>query len=201
MSAPFKVIFATRNEHKLREVRAIFTQTPILPVSMAEAGIDLDVVEDGATFHDNAVKKCVAIAAAADRPVMSDDSGLEIDFLDKGPGVYSARFLGESTPYDIKNAEILKILRDVPWQQRTARYVCVIAFARPGEKPVTTRGTLEGFIAWEARGSGGFGYDPVFFLPEYNRTVAEIPPEAKNRISHRAVALSLMKEKLLEINV
>jgi XTP/dITP diphosphohydrolase len=188
-----EIIFATQNEHKLREARAILPGHSIR--SMAEAGLALTVLEDGDTFEANALKKSEAVARAGGLPTLADDSGLEIDFLQQRPGVHSARFLGEQTPYSIKNATILGLLQDAPWEQRTARYVCVMAYTRGGAT-VTARGVLEGHIAWACAGAGGFGYDPIFYLPAYGRTVAELPPEVKNRISHRALALAAIVEKI-----
>lgn len=194
------IIFATKNAGKMREIRAIMAETPFSVVSMEEAGIDIDVVEDGETFEENAAKKAVAVMQASGKPALSDDSGLEIDYLDKAPGVYSARYLGEDTPYPVKNAKILDMLKDVKDGDRTARFVCVIAAAFPSDENgydvLTVRGELEGVISRQAKGESGFGYDPVFYVEEYKMTLAEIPAELKNKISHRAKALELMKEKL-----
>ena len=201
-----KMIFATGNEGKMREVRMIMEGTGIEVVSMKEAGIKIDIVEDGTTFEANALIKARAVANAAGIPAMADDSGLEVDAMNKEPGVYSARFLGEDTSYVIKNQYIMDRLKDVPDEQRTCRYACSIATAFPkGTSAVneeaheyTAFATLEGKIAYEAAGENGFGYDPIFFLPEYGKTDAQIPLEEKNKIGHRGKALRAMVEKLKE---
>lgn len=194
-----KIIFATKNRGKVREIKQILADMPFEAVSLKDEGIDADVVEDGTTFEENAVKKAVEIMKLTGEICMSDDSGLEIDYLDKAPGVYSARFLGEDTPYEIKNKKILEMLSGVPEEKRTARYISVIATAFPDGRVITTMGTLEGIIGYEAKGENGFGYDPIFFLPEYGKTTAELAPEFKNEISHRGKALEAMKERLKDI--
>lgn len=194
-----KIIFATKNQGKLKEINAIMGGGRYRVISMSDAGIDLDVTEDGQTFEENALIKALAIMKASGQITLADDSGLEIDFLDKQPGVLSARYLGEDTPYDIKNNKILELLADVPDERRIARFVSVIAVAFPDGRHMTTRGIIEGQIAREIRGANGFGYDPIFYVPECNLTTAEMPPEQKNKISHRGQALRLMKEKLDEI--
>ena len=195
------IVFATKNEGKLKEIRAIMADISCTVVSMAEAGLDTDVVEDGNTFEANALKKAVEIASVCGKIVLSDDSGLEIDYLDKAPGVLSARFMGEDTPYPIKNAAILEKLAGVPEAARTARFVSVIAAAIPtndGIETLTARGTIEGIIGYEIAGENGFGYDPIFFVPEHGMTTAEMPAALKNEISHRGKALRAMKELLAE---
>lgn len=191
-----KIIFATKNKGKIKEINAIMSDMNIEVISMEEAGINVDVVEDGETFQENAIKKAREIMEISGLITMADDSGLEIDYLDKAPGVYSARYMGEDTPYDIKNSKILDIMKDVPEEKRTARFVSVIATAIPGGKIVTTKGTIEGIIGYEIKGENGFGYDPIFFVPEYGMTTAEMAPEQKNSISHRGKALRLMKDEL-----
>ena len=201
-----KMIFATGNEGKMREVRMIMEGTGIEVVSMKEAGIKVDIVEDGTTFEANALIKARAVAEAAGLPAMADDSGLEVDAMNKEPGVYSARFLGEDTSYVIKNQYIMDRLQGVPDEERTCRYACSIATAFPkGTSAVnedahvyTTFATLEGRVAYEAKGENGFGYDPIFFLPEYGKTDAELPLTEKNKIGHRGKALRAMVEKLKE---
>jgi len=162
-------------------------------VSLADVHVDADavnVIEDGATFEENAVKKAVAYAKASGLPALSDDSGLEIDFLGKRPGVHSARFLGADTPYSHKNREIIRMLADAPEGARTARFVSVVAFCGgAGGDVLTARGVIEGEIAHETRGVNGFGYDPIFFLKDLGLCMAELPPEQKNAISHRGQAL------------
>ena len=191
-----KIIFATKNKGKIKEINAIMSDMNVEVISMEEAGINVDVVEDGTTFQENAIKKAREIMEISGLITMADDSGLEIDYLDKAPGVYSARYMGEDTPYDIKNSKILDIMKDVPEEKRTARFVSVIATAIPGGKIVTTKGTIEGIIGYEIKGENGFGYDPIFFVPEYGMTTAEMAPEQKNSISHRGKALRLMKDEL-----
>lgn len=194
-----KIIFATKNQGKVREIKQILADMPCEVLSLKDAGIDIDVVEDGATFAENAVKKAVEIMKASGEICLADDSGLEIDYLDKAPGVYSARFMGEDTPYEIKNNKIIEMLKGVPDEKRTARFISVIAAAFPDGRVMTTEGVIEGRVAYETKGENGFGYDPLFFLPEYGKTTAELPLEIKNEISHRGKALKLMKEKLKEV--
>lgn len=191
-----KMIFATGNEKKMKEIRMILGDLDYEILSMKEAGITADIVEDGASFEENAVIKATAISQLANCLVLADDSGLEVDYMDKKPGILSARWLGEETSYEIKNQKIIENLEGVPEEQRTARFVCVIAAAFPDGRVVTKRGTIEGMIGYEAKGENGFGYDPIFFLPEYGKTTAELSPEEKNKISHRGRALEQIKEEL-----
>ena len=194
-----KVIFATKNKGKIKEINMIMKDAGFKVISMEEVGIDIDVVEDGETFEENAIKKASEICKISGYTVMADDSGLEIDYLDKAPGVYSARFEGEDTPYHIKNQIILDKLKGVPQDKRTARFVSVIAIVFPNGTFMTTRGVIEGYIGYESKGKNGFGYDPIFYVPEYNCSTAELEPELKNKISHRGKALNEMKKKLKEI--
>lgn len=193
-----RIIFATSNEGKMKEIRLIMQDSGYEVVSLKEAGISADIEENGATFEENAVIKASAIAKLTGELAMADDSGLEVDYMDKAPGIYSARFLGEDTSYDIKNNYILNQLKDVPVPQRSARFVCAIALARPDGTSVTKRATIEGYIGFEIRGENGFGYDPIFMVPEFDKTTAELSMEEKNKISHRAKALCAMKEELLK---
>lgn len=193
-----KIIFATGNAGKLREIREIMEGTGVEVLSMKEAGISVDVVEDGTTFEENALIKAKAIATHTDAIVLADDSGLEVDYLDKAPGVYSARFMGEDTSYDTKNQAIIDKLDGVPKEQRTARFVCVIAAVLPDGRSMTTRQTMEGYIGYHAEGENGFGYDPIFMLDEYGCSSAAISREEKNAISHRGKALRAMKDMLTE---
>lgn len=193
-----RIIFATGNAGKLREIREIMEGTGVEVLSMKEAGISVDVDEDGTTFEENALIKAKAIAAHTDAIVLADDSGLEVDYLDKAPGVYSARFMGEDTSYDIKNQAIIDKLAGVPKELRTARFVCVIAAVLPDGRSLTTRQTMEGYIGDHAEGENGFGYDPIFMLDEYGCSSAAISREEKNAISHRGKALRAMKEMLSE---
>ena len=193
-----RIIFATGNAGKLREICEIMEGTGVEVLSMKEAGISVDVVEDGTTFEENALIKAKAIATHTDAIVLADDSGLEVDYLDKAPGVYSARFMGEDTSYDIKNQAIIDKLAGVPKELRTARFVCVIAAVLPDGRSLTTRQTMEGYIGDHAEGENGFGYDPIFMLDEYGCSSAAISREEKNAISHRGKALRAMKEMLSE---
>ena len=196
-----KIIFATGNQNKMREIREIMGNLPVEILSMKEAGIKADITEDGATFEENAAIKAKAVAELLpeqdrDTIVLADDSGLEIDALNGEPGIYSARYMGEDTSYHVKNAELIRRLEGVPEEKRTARFVCAVAAVLPDRTCLTVRGTIEGRIGYEERGSNGFGYDPIFMLPDRGCTTAELPPEEKNRISHRGQALRLMEEKL-----
>jgi len=185
---PPRLLIATNNPHKLEEYRDILAGLPVALVSLADAGIAAEVPETGATFEENAVQKAVAYARLSGLPTLADDSGLVVDALDGEPGVHSARWGGRETPYPARHRRLQHLLADVPWAQRTARFVCVIAIASPNGEVRTAEGICEGFVAREPRGSGGFGYDPMFYLPEHHRTMAELPAEVKNRISHRGRA-------------
>lgn len=191
-----KLVFATGNEGKMREIREILGRPGLTILSQKEAGIVSDAEENGTTFEANALIKARAVAAQTDAPVLADDSGLEIDYLNGEPGVYSARYMGEDTPYEIKNQKLLDLLEGVPEEKRTARFVCVIAAVLPDGREFTTRGTIEGIIGYESRGEGGFGYDPIFFVPEFGCSTAELTMEQKNLVSHRGKALRAMKEVL-----
>lgn len=193
------IIFATQNKDKVKEVKQIMSDMTINIITMQEAGIDIDVVEDGETFEANAIKKAEEIMKISGQIVMADDSGLEIDHFDKAPGVYSARYLGKDTPYEEKNAIILDKLKDIPQSKRGARFVCAIATAFPGAKTIVTTGIIEGIIGDEPRGKGGFGYDPIFFPEGFKTSTADISPELKNKISHRGKALEAMKIQLKKI--
>ena len=193
-----KIIFATGNEGKLGEIKMILKGSGLEVISMKEAGITVPVEENGTTFEENAVIKAKAIAAGTDLVVLADDSGLEIDYLNKEPGVYSARYAGEETPYFIKNQMLLDRLKGVEKEQRTARFVCAIAAALPDGRILTTRGTIEGYIGFAPAGEHGFGYDPIFYVPELGCSTAELSPDQKNELSHRGKALRAMREKLEE---
>jgi XTP/dITP diphosphohydrolase len=197
-----KIIFATGNAHKMEEIRMIMSDVDVEIKSIKEENIDVDIVEDGTTFEENATIKARAIADVYRKrgenvAVLADDSGLEIDYLNKEPGIYSARYMGEDTSYRIKNANLIKRLENVPDEKRTARFVCAIAAVLPDGREFVKRGTIEGRIGYEEKGSNGFGYDPIFYLPEYGMYSAELDPEEKNRISHRGKALEAMKEILV----
>ena len=188
-----KIVFATGNENKMIEIRMILEDLGIEILSQREAGITADVIEDGATFEENAMIKARGIAKYTDAIVLADDSGLEIDYLNKEPGIYSARYMGENTSYDIKNQALLDRLDGVPDEKRTARFVCAIAAVFPDGTEEVVRGTMEGIIGHEIIGENGFGYDPIFFLPEYHCTSAQLPPEKKNELSHRGEGLRKMR--------
>mgnify|MGYP001036539727 CR=1 FL=1 len=188
-----RIIFATSNEGKMREVREILKGLKAEVLSMKEAGVSVDIVEDGDTFEANAKIKVWEKTGGI---VLADDSGLAVDYLNGEPGVYSARYMGEETSYEIKNWNLIHRLKGVEQEKRTARFVCVIAAALPDGRIITTEGTMEGYIALEPAGEGGFGYDPILMLPEYGKTSAEITMEEKNAISHRGKALRAMRECL-----
>ena len=192
-----KLIFATGNEGKMKEIREILGDLDYEILSMKEAGVDVDIVEDGTTFEENAIIKAKTVMEATGSIVLADDSGLEIDYLDKAPGIYSARFAGEDTSYDIKNRILLDRLEGVPDEERRARFVCAVAAVIPDGTVKVVRETIEGQIAHEIVGENGFGYDPIFYVPEYGCTTAEMTPELKNELSHRGKALRAMK-KILE---
>lgn len=196
MEAAMKIIFATGNENKLREIRQITADMDIEIVSMKDAGCYADVEETGTTFEENAYLKASAIAKKCGLPTLADDSGLEIDYLGKEPGIYSSRYMGEDTPYSVKNAELLRRMEGVPDEERTARFVCAICLVRPDGSSETVCASMEGIVAHESAGSNGFGYDPIFFLPDRGCTSAQLPPEEKNLISHRGKALRLMRDIL-----
>ena len=193
-----RIIVATGNAGKMKEFKEVLGDLDADIVSMKEAGIEEDVEENGTTFEENALIKARAIAKkATDAIVLADDSGLEIDYLNKEPGIYSARYLGHDTPYDYKNKVILEKLKDVPKEQRSARFVCALAAVFQNGKEVVKRATIEGEIGYEIAGENGFGYDPIFFVPEYGVTTAELTMEQKNAISHRGKALRMIKEELV----
>lgn len=191
-----KIIFATGNQDKMREIREILADMDVEVVSMKEAGIHADIVENGSTFEENAVIKARTICEMTGEITLADDSGLEIDYLNKEPGIYSARYMGEDTSYDVKNKNLIDRLDGVPKEKRTARFVCAIAAVLPDGRELVTRQTMEGYIGWEPEGENGFGYDPIFYLDEYGCSSAAISPEQKNAISHRGKALRAMKELL-----
>ena len=199
------IIFATGNKNKMIEIRMILADLGCKILSQKEAGIQADVVEDGQTFEENALIKATTIADIARKMpeyknavVLADDSGLEIDALNKEPGIYSARYMGEDTSYDIKNQALLDRLEGVPDEKRTARFVCAIAAALPDGSTEVVRGTMEGRIGYEITGENGFGYDPIFYLPQFGCSSAELEPEKKNELSHRGEGLRKMRKVLEE---
>lgn len=190
------MIFATGNAGKMKEIRMIMADFGMEILSMKEAGIQADIEENGTTYEENALIKARAVAALTGSLVLADDSGLEVDWLGKEPGVHSARYMGEDTSYNIKNANIISRLEGVPEEKRTARFVCAIAAVFPDGRELTVRAAVEGRIGYEEKGANGFGYDPIFYVPELQKTTAELTEEEKNQISHRGRALRLMKEEL-----
>ena len=191
-----RIIFATGNVGKIREINAIMADTGMEVISMKDAGIRIDIEENGSTYEENALIKARAVASMTGDIVMADDSGLEIDYLNKEPGVYSARYLREDTSYRVKNADLIRRLEGVPDGQRTARFVCAIAAVLPDGRELTVRAAIEGRIGYEEKGDNGFGYDPIFYVPEFQKTTAELTEAEKNEVSHRGKALRLMKEEL-----
>ena len=191
-----KILFATGNKGKIKEIQMILSDLDVEVITMKDAGIVIDIEENGRTYEENALIKARAVAEHTDAIVMADDSGLEIDYLNNEPGIYSARYMGEDTSYTIKNANLIERLNGVPDEERTARFVCAIAAVLPNRKEITTRGIIEGRIGYEEKGSNGFGYDPIFYVPRFGKTTAELSEEEKNQVSHRGNALMLMKEEL-----
>lgn len=191
------LLLATTNEHKLKEFRTILRELPFTLLSLRDVQLNMDVEETGTTFAENALLKARAYAQAANMLALADDSGLEIDALGGAPGIYSARFAGRGTPYAERFRLILARLHDVPVSQRTARFRCAIALAEPAGYTRVVEGTIEGLIAESPRGENGFGYDPIFLVPEYGKTTAEMAPEEKHRISHRGRAAEAAR-RLLE---
>ncbi len=201
------IIFATKNNNKIKEINEIIQdilsknqseEQLFRVISMEDFGVNIDVEETGTTFEENSAKKAKEIHETTNKIVLSDDSGIEIDFLNKRPGVMSARFMGVDTPYTIKNNAILEKLKDVPFEQRTARFVCVISCALMDGTIISKKGVMEGHIAFEQAGNGGFGYDPIFYLQDYDKTSSELTSSEKNKISHRGQALQLMITELIK---
>ena len=191
-----KIIFATGNEGKMREIREILKELQVPVLSMKEAGVSLNIEENGSTFAENAEIKARAVWNCTGGIVLADDSGLVVDALVGEPGVYSARYMGEDTSYEIKNREIIRRLEAVSGQDRSARFVCIIAAVLPDGTVRKTEGTMDGVIAMEPAGEEGFGYDPILYIPEYGKTGAQLTMEEKNAISHRGKALRAMKGEL-----
>ncbi len=194
-----KLIVATKNKGKMKEIEEILTGLPYKVASMEDVGLSQDIDEYGSTFEENALIKAREIAEITGEMVIADDSGLEVDFLNGAPGIYSARYAGEGASDSDRNNKLLNELKDVPFEKRTARFVCAIAVVFPEGESFTVRGTCEGYIEFEPRGNHGFGYDPLFFIQEYHKTVAEMSSEEKNQISHRGNALRQMLKKLKEL--
>ena len=192
-----KIVFATGNKDKMREIREIMAGMDVEIQSMKEAGITVDIVENGQTFEENALIKARTISACvSDAIVLADDSGLEIDYLNKEPGVYSARYMGEDTSYNIKNKNLIDRLEGVEKEKRTARFVCAIAAVLPDGREFVTTQTMEGYIGYQPEGENGFGYDPIFYLDEFGCSSAALSREQKNAISHRGTALRKIKDMI-----
>ena len=191
-----RLIIATGNEDKVREIDESLEGTGFEAISMKQAGFNPDIVEDGTTFEENALKKAMAVHELSGEYVMADDSGLCIDALDGAPGIYSARFCGEDSTYEEKFRKIFEMLADVPEDKRTAQFVCAIAVVKPDGTSFTVRGECRGVLHEKPVGENGFGYDPIFYVPEFGMTTAQMDPEVKNSISHRGRALRAMVEKL-----
>lgn len=194
-----KIVFATTNDGKIKEIKEILADFDVEVVSMKEMNIDVDVEENGTTFEENSLIKARSISKLTGLPALADDSGLEVDYLNGEPGVYSARYLGRDTDYDYKNNYIIDKLKDAKDEERSARFVCVISLVLPDGREFVKKGVMEGRIGYEIKGENGFGYDPIFYLPQYGKTSAEISAEEKNKISHRGKALSTMKELIANL--
>lgn len=193
------IVAATKNKHKITEIEAITQEFGMSVISRDEAGVpDVDIVEDGETFEENSYKKAYEIMKLCNNITIADDSGLEVDCLDGAPGVFSARFAGVDGDDEANNRKLAELIKDIPYEQRTGRFVSVITMVFPNGERITARGTVEGHIIPERRGSNGFGYDPMFIPEGYEQTFGEIASEIKNKISHRANALAILREKLME---
>jgi XTP/dITP diphosphohydrolase len=193
-----KIVLATNNKHKIREIKSILVGLEAQVLTPEDFEEFPQVEETGETLKENAILKAQAVSRFSGLPSLADDSGLEVDALDGAPGVRSSRFAGEHCTYADNNRKLLGLLRDVPWESRQARFVCTVALAKNPNRIVTVTGELRGFIALEGKGENGFGYDPVFYVPKLNRTLAQIPLEQKNRISHRAQAFNRARELILK---
>ena len=194
-----KIVFATTNAGKIKEIKEILADFDVEVASMKEMNITADIEENGATFEENSLIKARAVSKLTGLPALADDSGLEVDYLNGEPGIYSARYLGRDTDYDYKNNYIIKKLKDAKDEERSSRFVCVISLVLPDGREFVKKGVMEGRIGYEIKGENGFGYDPIFYLPEYGKTSAEISAEEKNKISHRGKALSAMKELIASL--
>ena len=194
-----QIIIATKNKGKAKDFEALFYPHGYQVLTLHDVAEHMDVEETGTTFEENALLKARALAEYLQAIVIADDSGLEIDALDGRPGVYSARYAGEEKSDEANMQKVLEELQGVPESERTARFVCAIAVASPSIEPFTVRGTCEGIIATERRGTNGFGYDPIFFVPSEGKMMAELSPEEKGAISHRGNALKQLSSRLTEL--
>lgn len=191
-----KIIIASNNNGKIIEVKQMLKDKDIELLSMKEAGVNIDIDENGTTFEENALIKAREVMKLTGEITIADDSGLEVDYLDKQPGIYSARFMGHDTSYDIKNKAIIDKLDGVEGDKRSARFVCAMAAVFPDGTELVERGSMEGRIAYEIKGDNGFGYDPIMYIPEYDKTSAQLSPDEKNNISHRGKALKKLCDNL-----
>lgn len=195
-----KIVFATTNEGKVKEIKEILEGFPVEVVSMKEMNITTDIEENGTTFEENSLIKAREISKLTGLPALADDSGLEVDYLNGEPGIYSARYLGRDTDYNYKNNYIIDRLKEAEDKERSARFICVISLVLPDGREFVKKGVMEGRIGYEIKGENGFGYDPIFYLPEYGKTSAELSSDEKNKISHRGKALRAMKEVIAELD-
>lgn len=191
-----KFVVASKNKGKINEIKEILKDFPFEVVSMEDVGICDDVEETGRTFEENSMIKAAEISKLSGEIVMADDSGLEVDYLDGAPGIYSSRFAGDNATDEQRTEKLLRMLEGVPFEKRHARFVCAISVVFPSGRKFTVTGYREGYIAEKQAGSNGFGYDPIFFVPEFNKTTAQMEPEQKHKISHRGNALRAMRAEL-----
>ena len=192
-----RIIFATGNQGKMKEIRAILADLGMEVLSMKEAGVNIEIEENGKTFAENAKIKAEAIHTCLPEDIiLADDSGLMIDCLNGEPGIYSARYMGENTSYEFKNANLISRVNETKDSKRSARFICAIAGVMPDGTSLATSGAMGGVIAHSPAGNGGFGYDPILYLPEFQKTSAELTMEEKNQVSHRGKALEAMKQEL-----
>ena len=194
-----EIVLATRNPDKVHEISELLNDIKLTISSLLDYPDIPPITEDGTTLHDNAIKKAKAVAKLLHKLALADDTGLEVDALAGQPGIHTARFAGPNASYTDNRRKLLNLLEGIPWEQRTARFRTVVALAYPDGRTVTVEGKLEGYITFDERGTHGFGYDPIFYVPELGKTLAELPLEAKNRISHRARAINKIKPYLLEL--
>lgn len=194
-----EIVLATQNKDKIKEIREILKGLSVKLITFNEHSRELSVEEDGKTLEENAIKKAEAWMKETGKPALADDSGLEVDYLKGAPGVYSSRFAGENATYADNNAKLLKLMEGVEQKKRTARFKCVAALVFPDGRKELFQGAIEGIIINEPHGKNGFGYDPIFLIPEYNKTFAELGDEIKNKISHRAKAFKKVREYLINI--
>lgn len=194
-----EIVLATRNKYKIKEIKQILKGLNLKIYSLNDFRNIPEIKEDGKSFKENAVKKAKFVAEKTNKISLADDSGIEVDVLNNAPGIYSARFASNNATDKENNKKLLKLLNKVPFDKRKAQYKCVMVLATPSGKTITTTGTCSGIITFGEKGKYGFGYDPLFFVPEYNCTMAELPPSIKNKISHRSKAVEKMKKFLKEL--